>query len=389
MNDRTKSLITDTRNLAKEQFSAAWQLHMDRIQEVLSQRAPEEIERIFEERLAALANCMEEQNRNAIEVRLSEAAQIEEHQKKIWEVRLQEASHAAEQQRKALESRIEETVSQARLTAERDTARKLNQAVRRLRASENGNWTTELVQTTQGFCDRAAVFSLNAGALHLEAARGGTWSAQLEDVPLESAPAFASAVQSMDTVIAMRTKNELSARIGAWAGEADSWRSYIFPIASNDRVIGLLYADAGQHAVESSALELLTLTAGSFAGEHDAAAQKASLVNIAAPAPKGASVPWSSLNREHQDLHQRALRFARVQVAEIRLYKSENVKKGRAAHSLYASLKSEIDAAREAYRNDFLSASDSMVDYLHPELVRTLANDDVTLLGADYPGPLV
>jgi hypothetical protein len=30
-----------------------------------------------------------------------------------------------------------------------------------------------------------------------------------------------------------------------------------------------------------------------------------------------------------------------------------------------------------------------MVDYLHPELVRTLANDDVELLGSDYPGPLV
>jgi hypothetical protein len=78
-----------------------------------------------------------------------------------------------------------------------------------------------------------------------------------------------------------------------------------------------------------------------------------------------------------------------VQVAEIRLYKSENVKKGRAGRSLYASLKTEIDNAREAYRNDYLSASDTMVDYLHPELVRTLANDDAELLGSDYPGPLV
>jgi hypothetical protein len=29
------------------------------------------------------------------------------------------------------------------------------------------------------------------------------------------------------------------------------------------------------------------------------------------------------------------------------------------------------------------------VDYLHLELVRTLANDDVELLGQDYPGPMV
>jgi hypothetical protein len=28
------------------------------------------------------------------------------------------------------------------------------------------------------------------------------------------------------------------------------------------------------------------------------------------------------------------------------------------------------------------------VDYLHLELVRTLANDEVELLGQEYPGPL-
>ena len=81
--------------------------------------------------------------------------------------------------------------------------------------------------------------------------------------------------------------------------------------------------------------------------------------------------------------------FARVQVAEIRLYKSENVKKGRAARSLYASLKAEIDFARETYRNDYIAASDTMMDYLHLALLRTLANDDVELPGSDYPGALV
>ena len=30
-----------------------------------------------------------------------------------------------------------------------------------------------------------------------------------------------------------------------------------------------------------------------------------------------------------------------------------------------------------------------MVDYLHLELLRTLANDDADLLGSEYPGPMV
>jgi len=29
-----------------------------------------------------------------------------------------------------------------------------------------------------------------------------------------------------------------------------------------------------------------------------------------------------------------------------------------------------------------------MIDYFHVELVRTLANDDASMLGPDYPGPL-
>lgn len=371
MNDRTKSLLTDTRSLAREQLAAAWHLHIDRIQEVLNERGPEDIERIFEERLAALANCMEEQHRNALELRLNEMAQMEE------------------QRHNALESRVNEAAAEARAGAERDLARKLNQSIRCLRGSENGNWSTELVQATQGFCDRAAVFSVANGTLHLEATRGEVPAKAVDDVPLDTAPAFASAAESKDTVIAMRTKGELSAHIASWAGEAESSRSYIFPVSSRGQVLGLLYADAGQHPVESSALELLAMTAAAFASEHAAAHKQAEAARAPAPSQKPTTVAWASLTREQQDLHQRAQRFARVQVAEIRLYKSENVKKGRAARSLYASLKPEIDFARETYRNDYLAASDTMVDYLHLELVRTLANDDVELLGSDYPGALV
>src|SRR5258708_40094326 len=140
MNDRTKSLITDTRNLAREQVAAAWQLHIDRIQETLSERGPEDIEQIFEERLAALATCLEEQHRNALELRRSEASS--------------EFASLEEQHRNTLQARVNEAATESRATAERELARKLNHAVRSLRGSENGDWGTELVQATQGFCDR-------------------------------------------------------------------------------------------------------------------------------------------------------------------------------------------------------------------------------------------
>jgi hypothetical protein len=47
-----------------------------------------------------------------------------------------------------------------------------------------------------------------------------------------------------------------------------------------------------------------------------------------------------------------------------------------------------IDGARRQYESDFMSASATMVDYLHLELVRTLAQDDDMRLGEEYPGPL-
>jgi hypothetical protein len=73
----------------------------------------------------------------------------------------------------------------------------------------------------------------------------------------------------------------------------------------------------------------------------------------------------------------------------MRLYKSQAVRSGRLNRNLYATLKDDIDAGREAFRRQFLAGSSSMVDYFHQELVRALANDDAALLGPDYPGTLV
>ena len=85
----------------------------------------------------------------------------------------------------------------------------------------------------------------------------------------------------------------------------------------------------------------------------------------------------------------RAQRFARVQVAEMRLFEADAVQTGRARRNLYDALRPSIDAARESFRNQFFTSCASMVDYLDRELERTLANDDPNLLGKTYPGPLV
>ena len=93
----------------------------------------------------------------------------------------------------------------------------------------------------------------------------------------------------------------------------------------------MLYADSGE--VDIDALELLVATAG-IVPESSPAAGAVELVSITPTSQKPEILSWFSLSHEVRELHLRAQRFARVEVAEIRLYQSEKVKNGRAAHDL-------------------------------------------------------
>ena len=72
----------------------------------------------------------------------------------------------------------------------------------------------------------------------------------------------------------------------------------------------------------------------------------------------------------------------------MRLYQAAEVQAGRARGDIYGALRKPIDEARAAFRENYFARCPNMVDYLHLELVRTLAHDDPELLGKDYPGPL-
>jgi hypothetical protein len=139
--------------------------------------------------------------------------------------------------------------------------------------------------------------------------------------------------------------------------------------------------------VQGPAVELLTqVAAAAWTAMSGPAA--AELVTIE-PAPPQPASAWDRLPAEEQRIHFRAQRFARVRVAEMRLFQGDAVQAGRAGRNLYDALRKSIDAAREAFRLSFFAPCSSMVDYLHLELVQTLANDDPDLLGNNYPGPMV
>lgn len=125
-------------------------------------------------------------------------------------------------------------------------------------------------------------------------------------------------------------------------------------VTSGDRLVGVLYA---QGVIDESALELCAALAGA----------------VLDPAPV-----------RRDTAHSAAQRFAQAEVARLLLAHRELIAIARSEQTLYASLRQAIDGARALYRAHYPASS----DYLHTELVTTLATGDAALLGRDYPGPL-
>ena len=280
--------------------------------------------------------------------------------------------------------------AEARDRARRESADQLNQAVRRIRqAADADELGATLLEAAGAFASGAAWFRVTGAAARGERIRGVPQEAaeafHALEVPLSSVAALAGAVESRDPVIAATTPGEVSEDLAKLLGHPPDGRVSIFPVVVRDRVPALLYAWGG---VQGPAVELLTqVAAAAWTAMPEPPAPE--LVTIEpAPPPQPASA-WDRLALEEQRMHLGAQRFARVQAAEMRLYQANAVRAGRAGRNLYDTLGKSIDAAREAFRLSFFAPCSSMVDYLHLELVQTLANDDPDLLGNNYPGPMV
>ena len=271
-----------------------------------------------------------------------------------------------------LSDELEALVAESRQSVRREYAEQLNQAARRLRAAGDAE---ELCATLE---NAAAQFA--GGAMVFRAEDGVARHARIK-ISLSDAAAFAAASESREPQTAAATAGEVSSELVELLGHAAADRASVFPVEAGERVAALLYAWG---EVQVAAIELLTQMAGALFPKP----APPPLVTIA-PAPVAPKGTWEDMPPEEQQIHLRAQRFARVQVAEMRLYEAGAVQSGRTRRDLYNALRQPIDKARDAFREQFFSRCASMVDYLHLELTRTLANDDPDLLGKDYPGPLV
>jgi hypothetical protein len=128
--------------------------------------------------------------------------------------------------------------------------------------------------------------------------------------------------------------------------------------------------------------------ATTVAAEPEVAAPAEEVVEELVPAiATPAEVPQSStpaLSPVDQDVHRKAQRFARLLVDEVKLYNQAKVSEGRKHKDIYDRLKEAIEKSRGTYQKRYGNTVAAAGNYFQHELVRSLAEDDVSIMGANF-----
>ncbi len=199
----------------------------------------------------------------------------------------------------------------------------------------------------------------------------------------------------------------------------------LLPLLLKDKISALVYADGGAHpgTLDAAALDVLVRATSAwlevisqrkqaqregmaepemqaapaasdpFAAHMPLHAGKAQHVPEAAPAAMAAAAASGGssteaiapgLSAQDAEIHRKALRFARLLMDEIKLYNQAKVSDGRKHKDLYDRLKEDIEKSRATYQKRYGSTSAASGDYFNQELIRSLAEDDISLLGKNF-----
>jgi hypothetical protein len=294
-----------------------------------------------------------------------------------------------------------------------------------------------LLDNTVRYSGRAALFVIKAGAATGWQGRGFTKSDDdpIKDFALNVTTGVAErALQSRMVFSGSTTEmdGEFISRFGAPTDD----QVVVLPLVLKEKVAALVYADAGTEAggkMDLPALELLVVAASAWlevaslrkqaqkeTPAEGAAPEKAETAEPVAKAasisdpfaahapkhvkpgkvetaaePEPVSAPseaepappadaFSTMPPEQADVHRKAQRFARLLVDEIKLYNQAKVAEGRKSKDLYDRLKEDIEKSRATYQKRYGSTVAGSADYFSSELVSSLAEDDSSIMGANF-----
>jgi hypothetical protein len=291
-----------------------------------------------------------------------------------------------------------------------------------------------LLDAGSAHCSRIGLFVVKAGAASGWQGRGFGDEDVVKDFALDlNAGPVAHTYQNR-----MATPGNIAEMGGPFVeqfGSPANEQVLVLPLALKDKVAALVYADGGDSGkLHADALELLVIatsawlevislrkqtatreegegerpmpavqTVSSFADPFASHAPKhipsspaveaeptAEVVEVAsvhagsAAAPAAATDPLAGLSPEDADTHRKAQRFARLLVDEIKLYNQAKVAEGRRNKDLYDRLKEDIDKSRGTFQKRYGTTVAASGDYFQNELVRSLAEDDVSIMGSNF-----
>src|SRR6266699_5727903 len=192
----------------------------------------------------------------------------------------------------------------------------------------------------------------------------------------------------------------------------------LLPLLLKDKVSALVYADAGTGggAFDLAALDVLVRATSAWLevisqrkqaqkdglpepemhaapsvndpfAAHSPVHGKAHAETVAEVAMSAAAAwggPTSMPSGEDGEIHRKAQRFARLLIDEIKLYNHAKVADGRKHKDLYHRLREDIEKSRATYQKRYGNSAAGAADYFSQELIRSLAEDDVSLLGSNF-----
>jgi hypothetical protein len=302
-----------------------------------------------------------------------------------------------------------------------------------------------LLDSAAQHCRRVALFVVKGGTATGWQGRGFDNSDAVKDFPFDvNSGMGARALQ--DRIVASGRASEVDRRfIEQFRKPADD-KVLVLPLMLKDKVAALVYADSGSEAgkMDPVALELLVASTSAWlevvslrkqapkeggpamvaeraqapvpvqsvssyvdpfashapghvgVGERSQARPAAADVSGRESQPEEApvvatsaavatvEVPQTNLTPEDADTHRKAQRFAKLLVDEIKLYNQAKVAEGRKHKDLYDRLKEDIDKSRATYQRRYGNTAAASGDYFNSEVVRSLAEDDPAIMGANF-----
>lgn len=279
-----------------------------------------------------------------------------------------------------------------------------------------------LLESTAPYSGRAALFVVKGGSATGWQGRGFEHNDGIKDFALDSSGGVV--YESLHSRVTARGRvSEMDPEFFLRFGAVEDDRVLVLPLLLKDKVAALVYADSGVAGVlDSTAIEVLVKATSAWlevaslrkqalkespteTGEADVPAVQtvtsysdpfashapthiAVAAAVAAPLAMAAAAPASvappQMSAEDAETHRKAQRFARLLMDEIKLYNQVKVTEGRKNRDLYDRLKDDIEKSRATYTKRYGTTAAASADYFSQEVVRSLAEDDVSLMGANF-----